>query len=326
MYRTPIKLAPAAALLAALIPATAHAASLPRAAEAPRSQQLSGSSVCGRDGWPWGCIAQCESSGRWHTNTGNGFYGGLQFRHSTWKEFGGLAYARRADLATRNEQITVARKVLTVQGWRAWPVCSRKFHLKGRMHTVRSGDTLSSLAREYRIRGGWRAFYDANRKTVGARPDHLTVGSLLTIPKRNTRVDASWLPDRDPTLPPVAKPPVTLKPSPAQTPPPVQTPPGRQPSPAAVPSPPASSTAPTPAPTAAAPSAQRPSVRPSPTAVQPAAGAPFVPVTGHASGAVPLSGKPSLPDLPTLSGRPLTLPPLPGTRFPVTAPAGPRVR
>lgn len=325
MYRTPIKLVPAAALLAALIPATAHAASPPRAAEAPRSApDLSGSSVCGRDGWPWGCIAQCESSGRWHTNTGNGFYGGLQFRHSTWKEFGGLAYARRADLATRNEQITVARKVLTVQGWRAWPVCSRKFHLKGRMHTVRTGDTLSSLAREYRIRGGWRAFYDVNRKAVGARPDHLTVGSLLAIPKRNTRVDAAWLPDRDPTLP-VARPPVTLKPSPAQSPPPVQTPPGQQPSPSAVPSPSAPAAAPTPAPSAAQPSAQ-PSVRPSPAAVQPAAGAPFVPVTGHASGAVPLSGKPSLPDLPTLSGHPLTLPPLPGTRFPVTAPARPRVR
>lgn len=71
----------------------------------------------------WDAIAQCESGGNWAINTGNGFYGGLQFQQSTWQEFGGLAYALRADLATREQQITVAENVLAVQGIGAWPVC-----------------------------------------------------------------------------------------------------------------------------------------------------------------------------------------------------------
>lgn len=74
----------------------------------------------------WDRLAQCESSGEWSANTGNSFYGGLQFGQPTWKDFGGLRYAPRADLATRGEQVAVAEKVLNVQGWSAWPVCSRK--------------------------------------------------------------------------------------------------------------------------------------------------------------------------------------------------------
>ncbi|MGW4807277.1 transglycosylase family protein [Kitasatospora sp. NPDC004272] len=72
----------------------------------------------------WDKVAQCESSGNWSINTGNGFYGGLQFTSSTWAEFGGTAYASRADLATKDQQIAVAEKVLAVQGPGAWPVCS----------------------------------------------------------------------------------------------------------------------------------------------------------------------------------------------------------
>src|SRR5690349_14372282 len=56
----------------------------------------------------WDRLAQCESSGNWHINTGNGFYGGLQFTQQTWAGFGGLSYAPRADLASRAEQIRVA--------------------------------------------------------------------------------------------------------------------------------------------------------------------------------------------------------------------------
>lgn len=77
----------------------------------------------------WDRLALCESSGRWNINTGNGYYGGLQFGPSTWREFGGRKFARRADLATRVEQITVAERVLKVQGWGAWPACSRKLGL-----------------------------------------------------------------------------------------------------------------------------------------------------------------------------------------------------
>ncbi|RKE18304.1 transglycosylase family protein [Streptomyces sp. TLI_171] len=72
----------------------------------------------------WDKVAQCESSGNWSINTGNGFYGGLQFTNSTWAEFGGTAYAARADLATKDQQIATAEKVLASQGPGAWPVCS----------------------------------------------------------------------------------------------------------------------------------------------------------------------------------------------------------
>ncbi|MEI5099765.1 transglycosylase family protein [Streptomyces sp. PmtG] len=147
---------------------------------------------CSRTAGPWHCLAECESSGRWHINTGNDFYGGLQFKQSTWEEHGGLGYAPRADLATREEQIKVARKVLLNQGWGAWPVCSKKVkeagldHLallpEGRTHVVKRGETLSSLARRYKVVGGWPALYKANRGVVGARPDRLAVGTVLVIP------------------------------------------------------------------------------------------------------------------------------------------------
>ncbi|MGW6790038.1 transglycosylase family protein [Streptomyces chartreusis] len=72
----------------------------------------------------WDKVAQCESGGNWKINTGNGYYGGLQFSASTWRAFGGTQYASRADLATKVQQILVAEKVLDSQGPGAWPVCS----------------------------------------------------------------------------------------------------------------------------------------------------------------------------------------------------------
>jgi nucleoid-associated protein YgaU len=71
----------------------------------------------------WERVAQCESGGNWSINTGNGYYGGLQFAASTWDGFGGRQYAPTANLATESEQIAVAEKVLAVQGVGAWPVC-----------------------------------------------------------------------------------------------------------------------------------------------------------------------------------------------------------
>ncbi|XIE77971.1 transglycosylase family protein [Streptomyces sp. SBR177] len=103
-------LAAAALLSPALPPASAHAEEAGSAAPTPVE-------ACVKDQWPWGCVAACESSGDWHANTGNGFYGGLQFWQPTWDEFGGRRYARRADLATRAQQIAVAEEVLRVQGW-----------------------------------------------------------------------------------------------------------------------------------------------------------------------------------------------------------------
>ncbi|MFG2818582.1 transglycosylase family protein [Kitasatospora sp. NPDC048365] len=72
----------------------------------------------------WDKVAQCESTGDWSINTGNGFYGGLQFTSSTWAAYGGTQYAAQANQATKAQQISVAEKVLADQGPGAWPVCS----------------------------------------------------------------------------------------------------------------------------------------------------------------------------------------------------------
>nr|WP_296068971.1 transglycosylase family protein [uncultured Actinoplanes sp.] len=82
----------------------------------------------------WDAIAQCESSGNWHINTGNGYYGGLQFSRSTWKAYGGTKYAATADKASKGEQIRIAEKVLKGQGIGAWPVCGKKAGSKSVAH------------------------------------------------------------------------------------------------------------------------------------------------------------------------------------------------
>ncbi|GEL20795.1 hypothetical protein PA7_46320 [Pseudonocardia asaccharolytica DSM 44247 = NBRC 16224] len=75
----------------------------------------------------WDRLAQCESSGNWSINTGNGYFGGLQFAAATWRAYGGTAYAPTADLATREQQIAVARKVRDDRGgYGSWPACERK--------------------------------------------------------------------------------------------------------------------------------------------------------------------------------------------------------
>lgn len=71
----------------------------------------------------WDALAQCESGGKWSTNTGNGFSGGLQFTPSTWKAYGGSGNAKNA---SREEQIAVAERVKAGQGMGAWPTCSKK--------------------------------------------------------------------------------------------------------------------------------------------------------------------------------------------------------
>ncbi|MEU6818677.1 transglycosylase family protein [Streptomyces sp. NPDC046860] len=83
------------------------------------------------DNGVWDRIAQCESGGNWSINTGNGYYGGLQFSASTWRAYGGGAYASTADRASRSAQIAVATKVQRAQGWGAWPVCSARAGASG---------------------------------------------------------------------------------------------------------------------------------------------------------------------------------------------------
>ncbi|MEO3976265.1 transglycosylase family protein [Streptomyces sp. CAU 1734] len=71
----------------------------------------------------WDKVAQCESGGNWSINTGNGYYGGLQFSSSTWAAFGGTKYAAQANQASKSQQIEIAEKVLAGQGKGAWPSC-----------------------------------------------------------------------------------------------------------------------------------------------------------------------------------------------------------
>jgi hypothetical protein len=94
----------------------------------------------------WDAIAQCESGGNWGTSTGNGYSGGLQFTPSTWRAHGGQGSPQGA---SRAQQIAVAEKVLSTQGWGAWPSCSRKVGARG-PSTARSASVVhrpSSLQR-----------------------------------------------------------------------------------------------------------------------------------------------------------------------------------
>ena len=84
----------------------------------------------------WDRLAQCESGGDWSINTGNGYYGGLQFAQGTWDGYGGREFAARADLTSRENQITVGIRTrdgwngVRGQGWGAWPECSRRLGLR----------------------------------------------------------------------------------------------------------------------------------------------------------------------------------------------------
>ena len=77
----------------------------------------------------WDRLAQCEAGGNWSINTGNGYYGGLQFSASTWRAYGGGQFAPYAHQATREQQIIVAERTLAGQGWGAWPSCSARLGL-----------------------------------------------------------------------------------------------------------------------------------------------------------------------------------------------------
>ncbi|MDG9718981.1 transglycosylase family protein [Streptomyces sp. DH24] len=181
----------------------------------------------------WDKVAACESANDWDINTGNGFYGGLQFTQATWEAYGGTAYAPRADLATRDQQIAVAEKVLDGQGPGAWPACSERAGLtrggdapdvrpagvrekpaqvdvrpqttpqsragRTEMYTVVRGDTLSGIAEERRVEGGWQRLYAANRETLGSDPDLILPGQRLSLragaaeapPKRSAKPSES---------------------------------------------------------------------------------------------------------------------------------------
>lgn len=168
----------------------------------------------------WDRLAECESGGRWDIDTGNGYYGGVQFSPSTWRAFGGGEFARNAHQASREQQIVVAERTLAVQGWNAWPSCSRTTGVRGEEPTtrrapapvaaapeavnpepaapvaaqrvrlsapttdgdyvVRRGDTLSHIARAQGVAGGWPSLVVSN-PALAANPDLIFEGQRLTL-------------------------------------------------------------------------------------------------------------------------------------------------
>ncbi|HLR48014.1 MAG TPA: transglycosylase family protein [Corynebacterium sp.] len=108
----------------------------PRPATIARGTKESASGATGAsapavaDGSVWDELAQCEATGDWSINTGNGYSGGLQFNAQTWQAYGGGEYAPEAYQATREQQIAVAEKVQAAQGWGAWPACTASMGLR----------------------------------------------------------------------------------------------------------------------------------------------------------------------------------------------------
>ncbi|WP_431949118.1 transglycosylase family protein [Actinacidiphila sp. bgisy167] len=178
----------------------------------------------------WDKVAACESTNNWSINTGNGFYGGLQFTQSTWAGFGGTKYAPRADLATKAQQIAVAEKVLATQGPQAWPVCGPKAGLTkamanpsatpqsvagaaakpvvkavksapakraeapksaGGSYRVVGGDTLSKIAKSQSVEGGWQELYADNKPVIGGNPNLIYPGQVLSLGEKATAKTAA---------------------------------------------------------------------------------------------------------------------------------------
>lgn len=162
----------------------------------------------------WERIAACESNGRWHINTGNGYHGGLQIDPATWRAYGGRRYAPRADLATRDEQIAIGERIVRDRGLSAWPNCARTtdsgdsttraaeqtppadpapqtapstrsltspVHTTARTYVVQPGDCLSVIAERTHTPGGTKALYDLNKDILDQGPDHIYPGQRLRL-------------------------------------------------------------------------------------------------------------------------------------------------
>ncbi|MGW5117140.1 transglycosylase family protein [Streptomyces noursei] len=155
-------------------------------------------------GTDWDQIAACESSGNWHTNTGNGYHGGLQIAPSTWRAYGGGRYAPRADLASRAEQIAIGERIAQDRGLSPWPNCgvqgaatsdraassrgpappSAEAHRttpRRGTYTVRPGDCLSDIAHHTDAPGGTSNLYALNRARLRNGPDRIYPGQRLRL-------------------------------------------------------------------------------------------------------------------------------------------------
>ncbi|MEU8567164.1 transglycosylase family protein [Streptomyces pathocidini] len=155
----------------------------------------------------WDKVAQCESSGNWQINTGNGYYGGVQFSQSTWEAHGGTQFAARADLASKDQQIAVAEKVLAEQGPNAWPTCSSQAGLTQggpapqlqtsaaeptsdteQRHTVQPGETLGGIAAEWGTT--WQEVHQQNQSAIGDDPHLIHAGQELTYSAPQARPES----------------------------------------------------------------------------------------------------------------------------------------
>lgn len=165
----------------------------------------------------WDMLAQCESTGNWQINSGNGYYGGVQFNLSTWQAYGGSGYPHQNSKA---EQIRIAEKVLEAQGPNAWPSCTEKtgWHTAGSGsgyssdnteggaaqsqqssektvkaapakarvaksnpdgdYTVKKDETLSEIAKKEKVKGGWKKLAKLNKQYV-SDPDFVLVGQKI---------------------------------------------------------------------------------------------------------------------------------------------------
>ncbi|WBB60182.1 transglycosylase family protein [Streptomyces sp. WMMC500] len=187
---------------------------------APLALLASAAPAGAADSGVWDRIAQCESGGDWSINTGNGYYGGLQFAASTWEAYGGTAYAATADGASREQQIAVATKVQAAQGWGAWPHCSVEAGASGGAPAVAQPEQEEPAQEEpaqprsepradrgeqqrqplkrgdgnYTVKAGdtlsriadahgtpWREVYEANRDVIGGDPDVILPGQRLHV-------------------------------------------------------------------------------------------------------------------------------------------------
>jgi nucleoid-associated protein YgaU len=118
----------------------------------------------------WDAVAQCESGGNWAINTGNGFYGGLQFTESTWLAYGGGSYAKYANQATRGEQIAIAQKVLAGQGIGAWPVCGPRGYTSGGSYTTTNANGSGSSSHKSSTTHKHRSSTTPKHKSSGGSP------------------------------------------------------------------------------------------------------------------------------------------------------------
>lgn len=114
---------------AAPMEATLHVVPTPKPTPAPAVAAAPAPVVTYDGNTVWDALAQCESGGNWAINTGNGYYGGLQFSSGTWLAYGGGEFAERADLATREQQIIVAERLHAARGFQPWPACRLKLGL-----------------------------------------------------------------------------------------------------------------------------------------------------------------------------------------------------